>query len=584
MRATVTTLLALALTSCGGGGEGTGSAAPRSALVVTLDTTRHDALTCMGGPPGASPRLDALAAEGVVYSEARTVTPLTLPSHSTIMTGLTPLRHTVHTNSQLALPSSATTLAERARAQGLQTAAFVAAVVLADTFGLAQGFEHYDQPSPPLVQQTLHYDRRRASDVADSAVEWIEELDPARPFFAWAHFFDPHLPLEAPQRFVDQVSGASPYHAEVAAMDHAIGRILDALDARGLLDETLVVVVADHGEGHGDHGEETHGTLAYDSTLRVPMIVRYPDGFRAGERSDEVVSVTDVYPTLVEALQLGALNDVDGISLFKREAPADRGVYFETYYGFYSFGWSPIVGWADRRGKYLFSTTPEYFVAGDRAEAINRIDAVDAQDIASCRAGIAALGERPKLERGAGDAAEQAVISAIQALGYTGAGGDGLRLPPPLEELDRPSPTEMNEVYRLLLYAQDLSNRGEADQAIPAFHKVLGRNPTNAAAWFQLGGAQIQAEQYEASIESSRRAIAEGHGWYGPYKNLGLANEHLGRPEEALLAYEQALETAPMMIEILNRCVTICDGLRLEDKANRYRVLLIEAREAEAER
>ena len=320
MRGTFTlpVCLAVLITACGGGGGESGSDRPRSALVLTLDTTRYDALTCLGGPAGASPNLDKLASEGVLYTEARTVAPLTLPTHSTIMTGLTPLRHTVHTNSQLTLPASATTLAERARTRGFQTGAFIAAVVLADTFGLNQGFEVYDQPPPPLVQQTLHYERRRGREVADKAIEWIESLDPERPFLAWAHFFDPHAPLEAPEQFVDQVAGASPYHAEVAAMDHAIGRILDALKERDLYDDTMIIVIADHGEGMGDHDEDTHGILAYDSTIRVPMIVRYSDGHRAGERSDEIVSATDVYPTLVEALQLGALNDVDGVSLFKR--------------------------------------------------------------------------------------------------------------------------------------------------------------------------------------------------------------------------------------------------------------------------
>jgi arylsulfatase A-like enzyme len=204
---------------------------PRSALVLTLDTTRHDALSCLGGPPGATPRLDALAAEGVLYTAARTTAPLTLPAHASVLTGLTPPRHTVHTNGYDVVPSSATTLAERARERDFQTAAFIAAVVLADGFGLSQGFELYDQPAPPLVQSTLHYDRRSSKEVADAAVAWIERLDPERPFFAWAHFFDPHLPHEPAPDLAARFGGDS-YHAAVATMDREIGRIFDALRRR----------------------------------------------------------------------------------------------------------------------------------------------------------------------------------------------------------------------------------------------------------------------------------------------------------------------------------------------------------------
>ncbi|MEM7305660.1 MAG: sulfatase-like hydrolase/transferase [Planctomycetota bacterium] len=573
-------LLGLALAGCG---SGPGPAKPRSALVITLDTTRYDALGCTGGPSQASPNLDALAGEGVLYTHARTVAPLTMPSHATILTGLTPLRHTVHTNSQLTLPESAVTLAERAAERGFQTGAFVAAVVLADSFGLDQGFDVYDQPTPPLVQQTLHYDRRRAAEVADAAIAWIDQLDPERPFLAWAHFFDPHLPYEPPQRFVDQV-GEEGYHAEVAAMDFAIGRILDALRDKGLYDETMVVVVADHGEGNGDHGEQTHGTLAFDSTIRVQMIVRYTDGHRAGERSDEIVSATDVYPTLVEALELGAINDVDGMSLFKRAVPPERGVYFESYYGFYSFGWSPVVGWANRDGKYLHSSAPEFYTPReDGGETLNRFDALG-DGVGAYRDGIDAVAGRSRLERATTDAAEAAVIAKLQGLGYTGAGSDAIGLPHPLEDTGLPSPLEMQELYRVQLYAQDLNSAGRAAEAVPLYRRVVAGNEGNAAAWFQLGGALIQVEEYEESIEASQRALAVGHSWYGPHRNVGLAYDNLGQPEEALAGYKRALDTAPDMIDLLTRVIALCEQLGDDDQANAFRMQLIQAREKEAAR
>ncbi|MCZ6599113.1 MAG: sulfatase, partial [Planctomycetota bacterium] len=421
-RSFLTALLAATASSCGGGGD----CGPRSALLITLDTTRYDALGCTGGPPGVSPNLDALAAEGVLYEQARTVCPLTMPAHASIFTGLYPLRHTVHMNSMLALPSSAHTLAERASQRGFQTAAFIAAVVLADDFGLAQGFERYDQPAPPLVQrEEIHYDRRPANEVADDAIAWLAERDPERPFLLWTHFFDPHVPHDPPGEFLRAGKG-DPYLGAVAFMDHHIGRILAALDEEGLLDETIVVVVADHGEARGDHGESTHGVLAYDSTIRVPLIVRHPDGWRAGERSDEIVSVVDVFPTLVEALELGGPGDVDGVSLHRRRAPPDRGVYYESYYGFFSYGWSPLAGWADARGRYLHSSAPEYYALTDEEE---RVDLIAEQDeLERYRRAIDSIAGRSRLTRDANDTAAAHVLAQLQRLGYTGAaaGADGI--------------------------------------------------------------------------------------------------------------------------------------------------------------
>ena len=209
---------------------------------------------------------------------------------------------------------------------------------------------------------------------------------------------------------------------------------------------------------------------------------------------------------------------------------------------------------------------------------------MESTQLASYRDGIAELGAREQLARAPGDKAEAAVIEAIQNLGYTGAGGDAVGLPPPLEEIDRPSPSAMVKVYRMLQYAQDLSNRGEGAEAVRLFRQVLDENPDNPSAWFQLGATQILIEEYEASIVSSNAALAKGHDWYGPHKNIGLANDYLQRPEEALAAYERALETAPLMIEVLGRCAAMCEVLKLDDKANAYRVRLIQAREAELAR
>jgi tetratricopeptide (TPR) repeat protein len=549
--------------------------------VLTLDTTRYDALSYLGGPAGASPRLDALARESLAYTQARTTVPLTLPAHASLFTGLVPPRHGVRINGNETLPESALTLAERARERGYQTAAFIGAVVIADVSGMAQGFEVFDQPTPPLVLSKLQYERRPASEVAQAALAWIATLDPARPFLGWAHFYDPHLP-HAPAPDLAARFGGDSYHAAVATMDREIGRILDALAAAGRLEDTFIVVVADHGEGRGEHREDTHGTQIYDSTMRIPFFLRYPDGYRAGERSAEPVSIVDVYPTLVEGLALGPLNDVDGLSLYRRAVPEGRGVFFESLYAYNSFGWSPLVGWACASGKYVHSSRPEFYrPLDDPGERKDLIASLAAEELEPLRRGIQELGTRAALSRAERTQADPELARALAALGY--ASGAATRLPPTLlSDVEAASPHDMQDVHALFLHAQSQNNAEQASEAVALLRRIVERDPNNTLAWFQLGGALIHTGAYAESLEASNRALALGPVAYGPLLNVALAEEHMGRPEEALAAYGGALALEPNLIQALERCVEIAAALGRPGEADAFRVRLIEAQERAA--
>ncbi len=575
-------LLALLAAAAGCGDE---QPAVRSALLITLDTTRADALGCLGGLEQGTPSLDALAAEGVLYTQARTVAPVTLPAHSSMLTGLFPPRHTVRTNSRLALPQEAVTVAERARERGFQTSAFVAASVLSASFGLDQGFERYDEPPVPDVPDPLHFASRPATEVADAACAWIEALDPERPFLAWVHFFDPHQPYAAPERFVQQAGGDA-YRGEVAYMDHEVGRVLAALARRGLDGETLVIVVGDHGESLGEHGEATHTTLAYSATIRVPLIVRYPDRYRQGERSDEIVSVADVGPTLVEALGLGAPGDIDGQSLYRRSVPGERGVYFESYYGFLSFGWSPIVGWADKRGNYLYSSRPEFYDPGaDPREQRDLIDQVPAAELLRYRAGIEAVAARPPLHRAEDDDAGAGAVDALNALGYTGSPGEDAP-PPPLSPTDKKSPRDMQPIHALYLQGKALNAEQRWRESAPILRKVVAANPENASAWFHLASALLPLGEYEEALAASREAITLRPDWAGPLHSAAKALRSLGRREEALALLEPALggeRDEPGSLGLLAEAADICAELGRDQDADRYRIRLIKAQEEAAQ-
>ncbi|MCZ6597963.1 MAG: sulfatase-like hydrolase/transferase [Planctomycetota bacterium] len=561
-------LAASGLVACGGGEEQPRH--PRSALLITLDTMRADALTYLGGHEGITPNLDALAAESVVYEAARTVAPTTMPAHASMLTGLYPPRHTVRDNGLNALPSSAWTLAEAAQEQGLETAAFVASIVLADGCGLAQGFDHYDQPPPPALLMPGQYMRRAAYQVRDAFNLWLRRRDASKPFFAWVHLYDPHRPYnpDNPMRKRDPGDG---YLAEVAQVDHAVGRMLEELEGLGLLDETLILVVADHGEGRGEHGEVRHSTLIYESTMLVPMILRYPDGYRAGERSTEIVSVVDVYPTIAEALELRGHSMVDGLSLFGRRVDDDRGVYMESYHGFYAYGWSPLAGWADRNGKYIHASEAEFYAASDVRELENRIDAMGVE-IDSYRQAIDRVVRGPALERDADDVAAASMLAHLQQLGYTGAGPGDDPTPHPLAETNRPSPRSRIEAMQRFLSTEELLGRKpDPERAAEILRDIVAENPHNVSAWHQLSSACIRLELYEEAVTAARKALEHGRAWYGPRNNLGIALHRLGRDDEALEQLVLATEEAPALTAAVDTIIQILEDAGRSEEANEVR-------------
>ena len=554
---------------------GCGSAtAPRSVVIVTLDTTRADALGCYGGPPSLTPAIDALARDSVLYERAYTTTPLTLPSHASLMTGLYPIRHAVRDNGRNPLPDAATTLAERATRRGLATAAVVASAVLDPVQGLAQGFAHYDRVRRPSASTTTaHYAERDADAVLAGVRRWLDERDPTEPFLLWVHFFDPHFPYEAPAQFQKRASGID-YHGEVAYVDRAVGDLVEELRARALLGETLVVLTADHGEGLGDHGEESHGTLCYDTTMRVPLLVRYPDGTRAGERSREIVSLVDVYPTVLDALALGPPGDVDGLSLWRRTLPAERGAYFESYYGFLQFGWSPIAGWIDARAKYLHGTSPElYELERDPDEAENRAATADT---APYEARIAELAARPMLAVEAN--ADTALLEDLRSLGYAAAGAATLEIPHPLAATGLPAVRTRRRELRETHGAIAMAERGDRAGAIEKLSAIVGENPRNLSAQERLGAYLIAEDRFEDALRVLRAVLDQGLETGLGHNNVGHCLQRLGRNDEALVHFRRGLELDPTNPMIPENLALVLRRLGRGDEAEPYERLAAELR------
>jgi arylsulfatase A-like enzyme len=515
----------------------------RSVLLVTFDTTRPDAFGCCGGSPGVTPHVDALAAEGIVYTSARTVAPLTLPAHASMLSGLVPLRHGLRDNGLAALAPAAVTLAELAQARGLATGAFVGSLVLDRSYGLDQGFEVYDGPAGGADARDFHYGERPADAVADAALAWLGGAAREREFFCWLHFYDPHAPHKGTTRaaVAGEPPGWSAYLSEVSACDAALGRVLELLRAQGRLERTSVLVSADHGEAFGAHGEETHGVYAYDSTLRVPFVLRRADRARAGTRDPSAVSVVDVYPTLADALGLECPPS-DGVSVWSEPAPEQRVAYCESYFPWLAYGWSGLSGAWDAQAKYLHSSKPElYELASDADEQRNLLPAADAR-AEPYRAALAALARKGRLPTAVAGSDHAA---ALQKLGYVGASAGPAAWPEPLEVSTRRAPIDGKQELGQLMRAAALGAGARWLEALAKLEPVLAANPSNWKALDHRAYALLQLNRHAEALALYERLEREGPVWPATSANLATCYLALGRPTDALVQLDLRLQVDP---------------------------------------
>ncbi len=491
-------------------------------VLITLDTTRADALGSYGQPRPITPNLDRLAAEGTQFLQCVSSAPSTLPSHSTLFTGRHPFVHGVRSNAGYVLSDENTTLAEVLSAHGYRTAAEIAAPVIGEHTRLGQGFDRYHDLKFEDIQrktinvqdgeeqEAIEVEEREADDITKFGLEFIRQ-NRSEKFFLWLHYFDAHQPYSPPGRFYE-TSSESPYHGEIQYIDEQIDRVLKLIEGLGLRERTLVVVTADHGEAMGEHGEQTHMHFVYDGTIRVPLLfwgAKVPKGLKVAS----LVRTLDVTPTLLEMLELPPLDGIQGTSLL----PLLKGdsldlelvAYGESIEPHVMFGASVLRYVRKGQWKYIHKVKPElYDLEADPRELEDRSDA-HPEVVERLRAELSTLIEAaPQKVSGARIAIDPATAAQLEALGYTAAASaQPLDDEVALLEVSGVDPSALTEDMNLISTASGLELTHQYEESADTYREVIARQPESVPILMKLNHVLGSLDRDDERFEILTRVI-----------------------------------------------------------------------------
>jgi arylsulfatase A-like enzyme/Flp pilus assembly protein TadD len=549
-------------------------------LLVTIDTLRVDRVGVYGNRTGLTPTIDRLASEGVRFDAVRAHAPLTLPSHASLMTGRIPPHHGVRDNGTYRLGEAEPTLAAALKPTGYRTAAFVGAFVLDSRFGLARGFDVYDDHygSRP-AHERVEVVERPADDVMTRATAWIR--DAGGPWFGWVHVYDPHEPYAPPQPYATTYATA-PYDGEVAYVDSALGRMLESLQAAGQLDRTIILVASDHGEGLGDHGERTHGLFAYDSTMRVPVVMWCRDRIRAGVFV-EPAGLIDFAPTVLDLLGV-SWTAGDGKSLRApltgevRAESEPTAQYFEALNANLTRNWAPLTGIVAGSLKLIDLPVPElYDLEADPSESKNlyarRPD--DARRLEQMLDGISRARPAPP-----GTAIDSETSARLRSLGYVVAQPSSR----PRRFTPADDPKNLVTLDSALDEAMQVSGSGNHAAAAAMLEDVIRQRPDLPLAYDRLAFVHRAAGRLDEAIAVLEQSASKGFADPPVLVSLGTMLQEAGRLDRAVQVLEAAVGMNPQDLEARNRLGTTYAQMgRITDAERAFRgVLDVDPRSPEA--
>ncbi len=576
--------LALALGSaCQKPDEPTQPDARPDIVVITVDTLRADHLGCYGFEPARTPQIDGLASQGVLVEHAIAPTPITLPSHASIFTGLYPPAHGVRDNGRYRLPEEVTTLAERLKAEGYQTQAFVSSMVLHRRFNLDQGFDGYDDELHAEGDAKMfHFQERSGERTMDRVLRWLNELpEPGSrpPFFLWVHLFDPHQPYEPPAE--DARRAPTLYDGEIASVDRQIGRFVAAMKRKGMLDETILVFTSDHGESLGQHREATHALFIYEATVHVPLVFRYPRRLPTGRRYDASASSVDVMPTVLGLAGLGPM-ETQGQDLSEALAgtadPPSISPYSESLHGELEFAMAPLHGIRSGRWTYIRAPRKElYDRVDDPGETRNLLAPSKSDEGSSGRTD--AMRSVAELDRQIDEVLEDSqrfsvgettspldaqTIEMLRALGYIGEPGSKGGL----EGMD---PKDGVRAFDDLDRARQLAFEERYVEAKGVLASLLEWVPKNASARNLLAMCEFHLDDPKAAKQLYLRSLAEKPRQPEVLVQLGRIELAEGDSEGARKRFANALDVDPGYVDAMMLLAYLdIQGGRVDDAKARY--------------
>ena len=513
-------------------------------VFITIDTLRADHLGCYGYRQIRTPNIDTLAAHSVRFERAYTPVPVTLPAHTAIFTGTYPTLSGMHDFSGNKLNPSQSTLASVLKQHGYATAAVIGSAVLDSRFGLNKGFDfYYDHFDFNRLQESnLEEMERPGNLVADVALDWLGKNYKAN-FFLWMHLYDPHYPYRPPAPYSEQYKDR-PYDGEIAFADSQVGRLIAFLKAKGLYENTLIVLTGDHGESLGEHGEKTHGFFIYNATLHVPVIIHLP-GNDTAKALPELVSLTDLMPTVLQVLKLEIPSQVQGRSLLPLMSPKkeedSRSLYAETFLPRIHFNWSELRSVETDKYQFIQAPKPElYDLSTDPGETRNLYPdkkAVADELHARLNALIHEYSSDHELAERTG--LDPALMERLKSLGYAGFSGGGRSTP---TDTSLPDPKDRIQTYELISDAIAESQHGEYQTSTEKLLAALKTDPASVPVHYLLGLNYYRLHEFQKAVDEFQRVLQLSPDYELAVFNLGLAYARTGDFDEAIQMLRSALE------------------------------------------
>jgi len=545
-------------------------------VLFTIDTLRADHLECYGYDRVKTPNINRLASEGILFEHNIVQTPLTLPSHSSIFTGTHPLYHGIRDNGGFYLDEKHITLAEALKTNGYSTGAFVGAFVLDSRWGLDQGFDYYYDNFDLTKYKSISLDsvQRRGDEVLVEAFKWLEKNYQDK-FFAWIHLYDPHTPYNPPEPYKTQYKGSRSglYDGEIAYVDLLMGDFRNFMEEKNLLDKTLIIFTGDHGESLGEHKESAHGFFIYDSDIRVPLIIRFPENKFQGSVITNQVRSIDIMPTILNILGGRSPESVQGESMLPlilgKQGGEALSAYSETYWPRYHYGWSELKSL--RKGQYKFIDAPKpelYDILEDPGELNNLVNK-NAALAHEMKRELEALIDRYSAE-GIEEAGPKTIdndsLVKLQALGYIGS----FRASSKQKGEKLADPKDRIELYNEIKVAQFLVTEEKMDKAEKKIKNILNKDPSVLEARYILGNIYSKQKKYDEAIEEYKKALEVDPEYYESIFGIALAYKKSGKYDEAIVGFKRLIDIDPKDTKPLLHLGDIYEVQGELDKAMRY--------------